>query len=254
MDVARLRECLATNFAALRSATADVVDPQRPVPSCPGWSVADLIGHVAEVYLHKVESMRRGEFPEPWPPDRPDEPPLALLDRAYAQLTGEFDTRPPEARTAHWYDPDPTVGCLARRMAHETVVHRVDAELATSAAVTPIPTDLALDGVDEALQVVLGFLSRTWPEAFGDLPESGEAPPVRVRAGDATWLLTPTSKGVSVTTGPDAARPAAAATVRADAQSMLLWLWGRANDSAVSTSGDRVALDRLRGLLHEATQ
>jgi hypothetical protein len=35
---------------------------------------------------------------------------------------------------------------------------------------------------------------------------------------------------------------------------MLLWLWGRVDDAAVSTSGERSTLDRLRGLLHEAMQ
>lgn len=250
MEFARYRECLTADFAALRAAAAGVA-PERAVPSCPGWSVTDLVAHVAEVYLHKVESMRRGEFPEPWPPDRPDEPPLDLLDRAYAQLTAEFDARPPGQATAHWYDPDPTVGCLLRRMSQETVIHRVDAELAAGEAVTPVPADLALDGVDEALQVVLGFLSQTWPQAFGDLPDAGESPPVRILADDRSWLLTPTPKGVVVTA--DAA-VRAAATVSGDAQSMLLWLWGRADDTAVTATGDPATLTTLRGLLREATQ
>jgi uncharacterized protein (TIGR03083 family) len=250
MEIARYRECLASEFGTLRAAVAGA-DPQRPVPTCPGWSMADLVGHVAEVYLHKVECMRRGEFPEPWPPERPAEPPLALLDRAYAQLTIEFDARRPSEATAHWYEPDPTVGCLVRRMAQETVVHRVDAQRAAGTEVTPVAADLARDGVDEALLVVLGFLSRTWPEAFDDLPRSGESPPVRIVADDTPWLLTPTPKGVLVTIDGTAG---AAATVAGDARDMLLWLWGRVDDTAVAASGDPAALSQLRGLLREATQ
>jgi hypothetical protein len=30
-----------------------------PVPTCPGWTMGDLVFHVAEVYLHKVTVMHR---------------------------------------------------------------------------------------------------------------------------------------------------------------------------------------------------
>jgi hypothetical protein len=221
--------------------------------------LTDLIQHVAEVYLHKRESMRLGEFPEPWPPDLADEDPLALLDRTYRQLSAEFDARPPGERTAHWYEPDPTVGCLVRRMAQETVIHRVDAELAAGEPVTPVPADLALDGVDELLELMLEYMSQRWPEAFADLPADGEpaGPVVRLQAGDRGWLLTPTSHGVTVVgagarVGTTAAGEAAAVT--ADPQQLLLWLWGRVDDDAVAVAGDPAAIKRLRGLLREAAQ
>jgi hypothetical protein len=47
--------------------------------------------------------------------------------------------------------PDQTVGFWIRRMAQETVVHRVDAELAAEVAPGAIPDDIALDGIDEFL-------------------------------------------------------------------------------------------------------
>jgi len=40
-------------------------NPAAPVPSCPGWSVADLTRHVGEVYLHKTLAMREGAEPDP---------------------------------------------------------------------------------------------------------------------------------------------------------------------------------------------
>jgi uncharacterized protein (TIGR03083 family) len=250
MESARYRECLAADFARLRMAAVSApVD--RPVPHCPGWHMTDLVGHLADVYLHKVESMRLGRFPDPWPPEPTGEAPLARLDRAFAGLLAELDARPPAERTAHWFEPDPTVGCLLRRMAHETVVHRVDAEGAAGGPVTPIPHDLALDGVDEVLEVVLGFLSRKWPEAFADLPADGDCPPVRVQAADRGWLVTPTAKGVTVTAGGSGP---VAATVAGRPQPMLLWLWGRGGDATVTTTGDPAALTRLRGLLRDAAQ
>jgi len=67
MKSSRFLECLASDYVALREAAA-VADLAAPVPSCPDWSVTDLIWHVGEVYLHKVTLMRTGEEPEEWPP------------------------------------------------------------------------------------------------------------------------------------------------------------------------------------------
>ena len=67
MDSARLLESLAADFARLR-AVATTTDLTIAVPSCPGWVLADLVGHVGTVYLHKVECLRHGSHPEPWPP------------------------------------------------------------------------------------------------------------------------------------------------------------------------------------------
>ena len=69
MDKQRFLECLEADFTRLREVVAGALD--APVPSCPGWTGADLARHVAEVYLHKTETMRQGVWPAPWPPDPP---------------------------------------------------------------------------------------------------------------------------------------------------------------------------------------
>jgi hypothetical protein len=89
MEYSRFLECLAADFARLRGVVP--ANPAAPVPSCPGWSVADLTRHVGEVYLHKTLAMREGAEPDPWPPaELAGEEPLALLDRAYAGMRAEF--------------------------------------------------------------------------------------------------------------------------------------------------------------------
>jgi hypothetical protein len=50
VECSRLLDCLAIDFARLRAVVP--TDPSAAVPSCPGWTVADLTRHPGEVYLH----------------------------------------------------------------------------------------------------------------------------------------------------------------------------------------------------------
>src|SRR5690349_10947392 len=118
MDSVDFRAHLTSDYSRL---TAVATDLTATVPSCPGWTVEDLIRHVAEVYLHKGECMRLGHTPANWPPDLSAEPALDSLARSYTDLTTEFDARSPESPSYTWCDPDQTVGFWIRRMAQETV-------------------------------------------------------------------------------------------------------------------------------------
>src|SRR5689334_11449011 len=103
MEWSRFLECLSADVDRFREVSAK--DLEAPVPSCPGWSVADLVRHVAVVYLHKVECLRRGRSPETWPPDRTaTADPLALLDEAWPELRAELSARPPGSAAYTWYE------------------------------------------------------------------------------------------------------------------------------------------------------
>ncbi len=249
MEFARLQSNLATDAARLREAAEGNLD--APVPSCPEWTVTDLVDHVASVYLHKTECMRQGKFIQPWSPEVGGEPSLDRLDRAYRELTAEFATRDPGSATPTWYEPDQTVGFWIRRMAQETVVHRVDAELARG-SVGPIPADLALDGVDEVLDCFLRYETHTWTEEFAASLPSEATAPVLVACGGQSWLVRATPDGVDLQ--PAAAGADASAQVSGDPVAMLLWLWRRAGDDRVTISGDTELVAGLRRLLHDATQ
>src|ERR1700738_713408 len=117
MENSRFLECLASDYSRIRVIVPGHLD--SPVPTCPGWSVADLTRHVGQVYLHKATAMREGAEPDPWPPAAlAHEEPLGLLDRAYAELLDEFAARKPEDPAVTWYGPNQTVGFWIRRMAH----------------------------------------------------------------------------------------------------------------------------------------
>ena len=56
MKSSRLLDCLAADYGRLRSVAPAALD--AAVPTCPGWTVADLARHVGVVYLHKAASVR----------------------------------------------------------------------------------------------------------------------------------------------------------------------------------------------------
>jgi uncharacterized protein (TIGR03083 family) len=235
MESKRLLECLDADFHRIQEVVAGA-DLAATVPSCPEWTVADLVRHVSAVYLHKVECMRLGTHPTPWPPPGlNDEDPLALLDRAYPALTAEFAARAPSSPAFTWYEPDQTVGFWIRRMAQETVVHRVDAELGAGADRAPIPADLAHDGVDEFLIACLAYGAAAWPEEYAPILADSDGRAVRLSTPGAAWLVRPTVAGIEVAHGE---ADTAAATVHGDPGDMLLWVWGRVGDERFTVTGD----------------
>ena len=246
MESKRLLECLDADFTRLRAVAAATHLTAR-VPSCPEWTVADLVRHVAAVYLHKVECMRLGGPPDPWPPAGLDEEePLSLLDRSFAALSAEFAARTPESHAFTWYEPDQTVGFWVRRMAQETVIHRVDAELGAGAPVADIPTDLAHDGIDEFLVAFVAYGAKTWPDEYADTLAAADGRAVRIETDDTAWLVRPTTESVEVRVSDV---DAAAAVVRGAPADVLLWAWNRIGDDRVTISGAIDAVAYLRRVM-----
>jgi len=255
METSRYLTCLQHDAARLRQAAEGHLDLQ--VPSCPDWKVADLVQHVAEVYQHKALCIRLREFPRPWPPDFGDEDRIELFDRSLAELLAEFDKHDPADPAKTWFDADQTVGFWIRRMAQESVIHRVDAELAIG-EVTAIPADLAVDGVDEVLAIFLSWDSqdtiaregdtRSWP-ALADADADGRT--IEVRAGDHAWSVLPAPSGVELSSG---GTETPAATVSGDPVDVLLWLWRRGDAAKLTVDGDPKLVDGLHELMRIATQ
>lgn len=249
VEAARYLECLDADARRLREVAAR--DLRADVPSCPGWTVADLVEHTAMVYVHKAEAMRsdgEGEWP---PPGTQGREPLELFDDGYRRLLAEFDAREPSDATGTWYERDQTVGFWIRRMAQETVIHRLDAELALNEPFAPIPDDLAKDGIDEVLVRFLSYASTGWPHLFGSKLEGADGRAVRIEAADAQWLVELTPKGVLVTAG-GTGDPAATVTGAPDA--ILTWVWRRTGDDTVTIDGEASLVVTLRDLLEVATQ
>lgn len=252
MENERLLACLAADFRRLR-AVVSTADPSAVVPSCPEWTITDLVRHVAHVYLHKVVSIQTQAPPETWPPTgTADEEPIALLDRAFAELTAEFAAHEPAAPAYTWFAPDQSVGFWIRRMAQETVIHRVDAELGAGVPISPIPDDLARDGIDELLDVFVSYSSQVWFDGFAELLADAGSHALRIETDGVSWLVRPTAKSVEVSRVP--AGTPADAVLTGPPTALLLHLWHRANDDGIHSTGDQDLVGQVHRIVTVATQ
>ncbi|MGZ4639642.1 MAG: maleylpyruvate isomerase family mycothiol-dependent enzyme [Actinomycetes bacterium] len=222
-------------------------DLDAPVPTCPGWAVRDAVTHTGAVYSHKVACMRLPGGPqqlEDWqhgPAEGQDT--VEWFQERFAELVEEFEERGPEAASYTWYEPDQTVGFWFRRMAQETAVHRVDVESAFD-AVTSVDGGLAVDGIDEVLDLFLAYQAA---DVGPDGPGRGT---VAVRTGDHIWRSTLNADDVVLSREPGAAD----AVVSGEPSELLLWLWGRRPDSAVLIEGDAELVKGFRERLRVVTQ
>jgi uncharacterized protein (TIGR03083 family) len=240
---------LRSDYRRLAEVSAPVLAAK--VPTCPEWTVNDLVSHVAHVYLHKVECMRHNAAPDPWPPGGTQEgSQLELLHRGFAELMAEFEARPAQAPAYTWYEPERTVGFWLRRMAQETVIHRIDAELAAGVESLPVPDDLALDGIDEVLVIFLAWASEKWPEDFTEVLGEAASGSVGVASGGRRWRVSWEPSGL-VRVVQDGV--AAQAEISGTPEAVLRWVWRRSSGQ-IEVTGDGAAVESLRRLMQAATQ
>jgi uncharacterized protein (TIGR03083 family) len=212
----------------------------RPVPTCPEWTLDDLVTHLATSYLDKIVCTRRNARPDPAPAEPPAGDRLTWLLDARDEMLELFRERGPAAPSYTWEPSDQTVGFWARRMAVETSLHRVDAALAVGRPYHLAP-DLAEDGIDETFTVILGG---DWSHRPQPAPDYA----VRVQTPTLAWLLSLREKEVGVLADPGPG--GADATVDGTAEGVLLWLWARPPVEPPRISGDSAATARLLGQLN----
>jgi uncharacterized protein (TIGR03083 family) len=210
-----------------------------PVPWVPEWTVRDLVGHLGAVHRWATAIVRAGSTDRPAaPPQPPDD---GLLDWYGAGLTDLVHTlrdTPPDAPAWHMSPAaERTAASWVRRQAHELVVHRMDLEVAACLPVTEVDPELAEDGADEVLRVVVPRWAHTEP-----LVTATAAVVVRSTDTGRVWTVRVTRGDVVVHDG-DAG--AVDARLEAPAEDLLLRLWGRPAD--VTVTGDPAAESLLRG-------
>jgi len=265
MENSRYLECLEADYRRIREVVPGHLEDR--VPTCPEWTVNDLTWHVGMVYLHKTIAMREGAEPVSWPPDYDDDASaLELIDDAYRQLVAEFAARDSAAASGTWYGPDQTVGFWIRRMAQETVIHRIDAELGTGEQVAPVADDLAADGIDELLKVFVSYSVSNWAryftEALGDSPGHTYliTADATVTSPRSSWLVSTSPGQFTVAGGPGERLSGTVTpdvTISGAPTDMLRWAWNRESPGepgTVTIGGNAGALAEFRRCVVIATQ
>lgn len=228
-----LVEALRREGAALGSVPVSEVD----VPTCPEWTLVDLVTHVGWVHRWQEAQLRSDDPTTIVRIDRSGEiEPDALSDWYHdglMSLLGALDRTPPD-RPAPTFGGPGVAAFWARRAAHETAIHRWDAEAAVDRA-APLDADQAIDIVDELLDVLA-------PGRFDATAWDGDEVTIHLHATDIAgeWLVRLGREGVAATR--EHAKGDVAA--RGSASDLALLITGRVPPARLEVFGDASALDR----------
>jgi uncharacterized protein (TIGR03083 family) len=219
-----------------------------PVPGCPGWQVRDLVRHQAYVHGWAARHVQE-RLPELIDEadeaailagDPPDAELLAAYRAGHAGLVRTLREADPDVECATFMRGAPSpLAFWARRQAHETAIHRFDAQSATATG-APGPAAafepaFAADGIDE---LIMGFAPRRRYRARGDGDWS-----LAVLAADtgASWRVRLADGGTEVRRGSGAAD----CVLEGPASGLYTFLWNRCGSpqAGITVSGDPSVLN-----------
>lgn len=231
-------------IAALRAdataiaAVARTVEMDAPVPSCPEWTVRDLLVHLGGHHRWVRGNLDRtpedGMQPfgayEPAPEGGAA---AGWVEEGVAALADRLAEVGPGRRCWTWVpDLDATTGFWARRTANETAVHRWDLQNAAGEP-EPFEAGQAVDALDEFLSIM---------EVVGSdrLRGQGEIIHLHSTDHDGEWLVRLAPDVLQVSR--EHAKGDVA--VRGPASDLLLVTTGRAPGSTVDVLGDPALVER----------
>ncbi|UUU20019.1 maleylpyruvate isomerase family mycothiol-dependent enzyme [Streptomyces sp. DSM 40750] len=170
----------------LLAAAARKAGTDAEVPTCPGWRVRDLVRHTGLVHRWATAFVAEGHTsPRPLgsDPDLDGDALLTWFEEGHRHLVDTLRAAPADVDCWHFLPAPSPLAFWARRQAHETAVHRADAESALGAPPGEPSMDFAVDGIDELL---LAFHARGRSRARTETPRV-----LRVRATDtgAAWTV-----------------------------------------------------------------
>ncbi len=233
--------------ATLADRAAGALD--APVPTCPAWDGAKLVAHQTMVHRWAAGNLTGEPFARQQTQIHDEEPDVVGYYRdGLAHLLATLRGVPDDVKAMVFLkDAPPPRRFWARRQAHETTIHGVDALAASlgrvptadeCADVLPIDADLAVDGIDE---LVGGFLPRGRPKIGADAPFVVVVDPTD---RDVAWTLRVAPDRLVTELGAGGGDDAV--TLSGTAVALYLGLWNRGDEFASAGPGD--VLDRWRRL------
>jgi uncharacterized protein (TIGR03083 family) len=204
------------------------------VRTCPGWDLEALVVHLGGLYRRWAAQILASDplvRVDSTPPD-----PIAALKYFEASLLGVLDAlreRGPDDPCWNFTGEDETVGFVARRLAHETTMHRVDAEL-TRGPAHGIDVELAGDGLDERVDVLL----RHTVTPIAQHPLGGS---ICLICSDTpvAWVIDANRAAVKIRFG----RGPANAAVVGSASDIFCFSWNRPTVRPLQVTGDKAVVE-----------
>lgn len=245
-DHGRYCEAAETEIAAFAEAAAGA-GLDAPVPSCPGWTIGELLRHLGGVHRWCAGIVGSGaprrlslrEIGVSFPTVPGDH--LPWFTEGGERLLAVLRDTDPDAPVWSW-GRDRHMRFWSRRMLHETVVHRCDLDIALGRD-PAVGADNAADGVDELLDNLESAAAFT--PKIENLRGGGETLVFDAADIGARWRfeLLPDRFGWRREDGAGNAADADA-VVRGGVSDVFLFLWGRRKlgDPALEFSGDEQLL------------
>ncbi len=234
------------HVAALRDEGARMADAitavsaSAAIPTCPEWTMRDLVLHTGEVHRWATAHVT-GTAGEPGSDEQDFVGPLpgdtdlrAWFLEGHAGLVDALANAPADLECWTFMKAPSPLAFWARRQCHETGIHRVDAESA-SRTITPFEAGVAADGIDELLSC---FITRRSSKLRAETERS-----LAVHTADTsdTWLVR-FSDHVETTRD----HGEGDCTIRGTASDLHLFLWNRIDRDALQVEGDASVLDTWR--------
>ncbi len=246
LPITAYTDAIRANAGAL-AATATAAGLAAKVPTCPEWTVRDLVQHLGGVHRWATSIVGTPRA-EPWNVDLPevvgawpsDDSLTAWLIEGADALAATLEAADPALECYAFLKATSPLAMWSRRQAHETAIHRADGESAAGAAPVSFDAAFAADGVDELLAC---FITR------GRRLTSDPPRPLRVIAIDADgdWDVGVGPNGVTTVAG---GTSPADATVRGAASDLYQALWNRPPAASLDVSGDASLLDLFLDKIH----
>ncbi len=236
MEVAELIEALHEQ-GELLAASAEGTDLDVAVPTCPEWRLRDLLDHLGKVQRWATSyvvtgrtTMLEEDEEKPIFGDLTSDDELVGWFRAgHEGLCDALRSAPADLECWTFMAASSPLAFWARRQAHETAIHRVDAQ-SIAGDISPTEMLLAADGIDELL---VGFATRG-RKLLADPPRTMSVE--TIDSGD-NWLVTLGTDEVKTLRGTGEAKEADC-MVSGTASDVYLTLWNRLPTSTLTTHGD----------------
>ncbi|GHG73473.1 maleylpyruvate isomerase family mycothiol-dependent enzyme [Streptomyces griseocarneus] len=233
--------------AALRGA-----DLSATVPTCPDWTIAQLAVHLSGAHRGVAERVRNRDTEFIVPKGVPGVEGAESFDAAGldawlaegAQMVAEALAEAGPDVDVWTFGREQKTSFWARRMTHETVMHRADAFAAVGADYT-VDADVAADCLDEWLEIITAPQVLAFKPALAELAGPGRTLHLHATDTDpavnAEWLIDSTTSPLTWRR----AHEKAAVAVRGPMSDILRVLYRRlpADSPGVEIVGDRSVLD-----------